>query len=196
LSRDRFISRCWLCLFCGLLLLVGCRQEMANQPRFEPLEASSFFADGRAARPLVPGTVARGQLRLDTHLHEGKVDGAVVETLPFPLSPDLLTRGRERYGIFCSPCHDRTGAGQGLIVQRGFPHPPSFHTDRLREIAIGHFVEVMTEGFGVMPRYAAQLDSVERWAIAAYIRALQLSQHATLEDVPDDRRSQLQELKP
>jgi cytochrome c553 len=196
LSRERFISRGWLCLFCGLLLLVGCRQEMANQPRFEPLEASSFFADGRAARPLVPGTVARGQLRLDTHLHEGKVDGAVVETLPFPLSRDLLTRGRERYVIFCSPCHDRTGAGQGLIVQRGFPRPPSFHTDRLRDIAIGHFVEVMTEGFGLMPRYAAQLDSVERWAIAAYIRALQLSQHATIEDVPDDRRSQLQDLKP
>jgi hypothetical protein len=169
---------------------------MANQPRFEPLEASSFFADGRAARPLVPGTVARGQLRLDTHLHEGKVEGTVVETLPFPLSRDLLTRGRERYGIFCSPCHDRTGAGQGLIVQRGFPRPPSFHTDRLRDIAIGHFVEVMTEGFGLMPRYAAQLDSVERWAIAAYIRALQLSQHATIEDVPDDRRSQLQDLKP
>jgi hypothetical protein len=196
LSRERFISRRWFCLFCGLLLLVGCRQEMANQPRFEPLEASSFFADGRASRPLVPGTVARGQLRLNTHLHEGKVDGSVADTLPFPLSHDLLMQGRERYGIFCSPCHDRTGAGQGLIVQRGFPRPPSFHTDRLREIAIGHFVEVMTEGFGIMPRYAAQLDSVERWAIAAYIRALQLSQHATIEDVPADRRSQLQDLKP
>jgi hypothetical protein len=165
---------------------------MHDQPRYEPLEASSFFADGRASRPLVPGTVARGQLRTDTHFYLGKVDGALVDALPLPVTRPLLERGRERYDIYCSPCHDRLGSGQGMIVRRGFRRPPSLHIDRLREAPIGHFFDVISNGFGVMTDYAAQVTPPDRWAIAAYIRALQLSQHAQLADVPADIQPQLQ----
>jgi cytochrome c len=168
---------------------------MHDQPRYEPLEASSFFADGRASRPLLPGTVARGQLRTDTHAYTGKVDGNLVETLPMPVTRALLERGRERYNIYCAPCHDRLGGGQGMVVQRGFRRPPSLHIDRLREAPIGHFYDVMSNGFGVMMDYAAQVPPADRWAIAAYIRVLQLSQHAQLTDVPEDIRRQLQSMK-
>ena len=176
----------------GLLLVSGCRQDMHDQPRYEPLEASSFFADGRASRPLVPGTVARGQLRTDTHFYLGKVDGHLVDTLPVPVTRPLLERGRERYDIYCAPCHDRLGGGQGMIVRRGFRRPPSLHIDRLREAPIGHFFDVISNGFGVMTDYAAQVTPRDRWAIAAYIRVLQLSQHAQLADVPAEIRQQLQ----
>jgi len=178
------------------LLLAGCRQDMHDQPRYEPLEASTFFEDGRASRPAVPGTVARGQLRTDTHLYTGKVQGTVVDTLPFPVTPALLARGRERYEIYCVPCHDRTGQGQGIVVQRGFRRPPSLHIDRLREAPIGHFFDVMSNGFGAMMDYAAQVAPPDRWAIAAYIRALQLSQYATLADVPPAMQQQLQRMEP
>jgi hypothetical protein len=176
----------------GLLLVSGCRQDMHDQPRYEPLEASSFFADGRASRPLVPGTVARGQLRTDTHFYLGKVDGRLVETLPVPVTRPLLERGRERYDIYCAPCHDRLGSGQGMIVRRGFRRPPSLHIDRLREAPIGHFFDVISNGFGVMTDYAAQVTPRDRWAIAAYVRVLQLSQHAQLADVPAEILPQLQ----
>jgi hypothetical protein len=169
---------------------------MHDQPRYEPLEASTFFADGRAARPAVTGTVARGQLRTDTHLYTGKVQGTVVDTLPFPVTQALLERGRERYEIYCVPCHDRTGQGQGIVVRRGFRRPPSLHIDRLREAPIGHFFDVMSNGFGVMMDYAAQVAPPDRWAIAAYIRALQLSQRATLADVPPAIQQQLQSTPP
>ncbi len=173
------------------VLTAGCRQDMHDQPRYEPLEASSFFQDGRASRPLVPGTVARGDLRDDTSLSTGRSGGRLVNRLPFPVTRQVLARGRERYNIFCAPCHDRVGSGEGIVVRRGFPPPPSYHTDRLRAAPVGHFFDVMTRGLGDMADYAAQVSPRDRWAIAAYIRALQLSQRATLADVPVAMRQQL-----
>jgi mono/diheme cytochrome c family protein len=140
---------------------------------------------------LVEGTVARGQLRTDEHLHTGKVGGKLADTFPFPVTRAVLARGQERFNINCSPCHDRVGYGQGMIVRRGYRAPPSYHIDRLREAPVGHFFQVMTNGFGVMPSYAQQVRAEDRWAIVAYIRALQLSQHATLADVPEEQRQQL-----
>lgn len=176
-----------------LLVTMGCRQEMYDQPRYEPLEASDFFDDRRASRPLVEGTVAQGQLQRDELLYTGKISGSLAAMLPFPLTRDLLERGQERYNIYCSPCHDRVGNGQGIVVRRGFRRPSSFHIDRLREVPIGYFFDVMTHGFGAMMDYTAQVMPRDRWAIAAYIRALQLSQHATLADVPVEERSPLQD---
>jgi Cytochrome C oxidase, cbb3-type, subunit III len=172
-------------------LLAGCQQKMADQPRYEPLSRSTFFGDERAARPLVEGTVARGELRSDEHLYTGKQGGKLVDTFPFPATLAVLTRGQQRFNIFCSPCHDRVGTGQGMIVRRGYRAPASFHMDRLRQAPVGYFFDVMTNGFGVMPDYAQQIQPEDRWAIVAYIRALQLSQHATLGDVPEDQRQQL-----
>ena len=172
-------------------LLAGCRQKMADQPRYEPLVRSTFFEDGRAARPLVEGTVARGELRGDELLYTGKEGGKPVDLFPFPATLAVLTRGQQRYNIFCSPCHDRVGTGQGTIVRRGYRVPPSFHIDRLRQAPAGYFFDVISKGFGVMPDYAQQVQPEDRWAIVAYIRALQLSQHAALADVPEDQRQQL-----
>lgn len=189
--------RLWYALFgCGVLLVVGCRQDMHDQPRYEPFEASTVFEDGRSARPLVEGTVARGQLRTDTHFHAGRVDGELAEVLPMPLTRALLERGRERYNIFCAPCHDRTGGGNGMIVRRGMRQPPSFHIERLRQLPVGYYFDVITNGFGVMMDYASRIPPPDRWAITAYIRALQLSQHATLADVPDQVRQRLEAEKP
>jgi mono/diheme cytochrome c family protein len=179
----------------GLLLLTGCQQKMADQPRYEPLVKSDLFADGRSARPLVEGTVARGQLRSDEALYTGKVNGNLMEPLPFPATKDVLLRGQERFNIFCSPCHDRLGTGQGMVVKRGLRAPPSFHTDRLRTAPAGHFFDVITHGFGLMQDYAVQISPEDRWAIVAYIRALQLSQNAKLTDVPEAERRSL-ETKP
>ena len=137
-----------------------------------------FFSNGSSARPLVDDTVARGTLQDDTAFFTGKSNGAEVDTLPFPLTADVLDRGEQRFNIYCSPCHDVTGSGRGMIVRRGYKQPPSYHIDRLRQIPIGHFYDVMTNGFGAMPDYRAQIAPRDRWAIAAYIRALQLSQHA------------------
>jgi mono/diheme cytochrome c family protein len=148
---------------------------MHDQPKYEPLEASAFFDNGASARPLVAGTVARGELKLDTHLYTGKVGGALAETFPFVVDARTLDRGQQRYDIYCAPCHDRAGTGRGMIVQRGYRPPPSFHIDRLRQAPAGHFFDVMTNGFGAMPDYRAQIAPVDRWAIAAYIRALQLT---------------------
>lgn len=175
----------------GLAFAVGCQQKMADQPRYEPLARSTFFGDERASRPLVEGTVARGQLHSDEHLYKGKVGGKLVDTFPFPVTRAVLTRGQERFNIYCSPCHGRVGYGQGMIVRRGYRAPPSYHIDRLRQAPVGHFFQVMTSGFGVMPSYAQQVRAEDRWAIIAYIRALQLSQHATLADVPEKQRQQL-----
>jgi hypothetical protein len=179
-----------------MLLTLGCRQDMHDQPRYEPLEASDFFADGRASRPLVEGTVAQGQLRLDEHMYTGKINNVLADTLPVPLTRQLMERGQERYNIYCSPCHDRAGSGQGIVVRRGFRRPSSFHIERLRQAPLGYFFEVMTDGFGAMMDYAAQVTPHDRWAIAAYIRALQLSQYATLADAPIEERQHLEELKP
>ena len=181
----------WTSLVVGALLLAACQQQMADQPRYQPLQKSTFFGDERSARPLPPGTVARGELRLDDALSTGKSSGVLVDTLPIPLTLALLERGQERFDIFCSPCHGRVGNGDGMIVRRGFRPPPSYHIDRLRQAPIGHFFDVMTNGFGAMPSYAAQVPLQDRWAIAAYIRALQLSQHATLADLPPAERQRL-----
>jgi mono/diheme cytochrome c family protein len=170
-----------------VLALAGCRQDMVNQPRYEPLEPSAFFPDGAASRPLPAHTVARGQLR---------EDAASISQIPVPLSRALLERGRGRYEIYCSVCHGRTGDGRGMIVQRGFPPPPSFHLPRLREAPIGHFFEVITHGYGVMYPYAARVAPSDRWAISAYIRALQLSENATLNDLTPEWQAQLKAIPP
>jgi len=174
-------------------LLPGCEQQMADQPRYDPLEASDFFADGRASRPRIPGTVAQGQPNEADMLYSGKVDGKAALSLPFPVTYAVLARGRERYNIFCAPCHDRVGNGQGMIVRRGFKRPASFHSDRLRLAPVGYFFDVITNGFGVMSSYASQVPPRDRWSIVAYVRALQLSQHAALEDVPPSERAKLLE---
>jgi mono/diheme cytochrome c family protein len=164
---------------------------MHDQPKYIPLRESTFFNDGRSARPLVAGTVARGQLHEDALLYTGKVNGADATVFPFPIDERVMVRGQERFNIYCSPCHARTGSGDGMVVRRGYRRPPSFHDDRLRSAPIGHFFDVVSNGFGAMPDYAAQIPAEDRWAIVAYIRALQLSEHATLSDVPPDRRGEL-----
>jgi mono/diheme cytochrome c family protein len=165
---------------------------MHDQPKYIPLRQSTFFADERSARPLVAGTVPRGQLREDTLLYTGKVNGADATVFPMSIDERLLKRGQERFNIYCSPCHARTGEGDGMVVRRGYRRPPSLHDDRLRSAPVGHFFDVMTSGFGAMPDYAGQIKAEDRWAIAAFIRALQLSAHATLDDVPPDQRGRLQ----
>jgi len=184
------------CVAAWLVLMAGCRQEMSDQPRYEPLEASSFFEDGRASRPLVPGTVARGDLRADAHLYTGRSGGRLVDAFPFSVTREALARGRERYDIFCSPCHDRVGYGQGMVARRGFGPPPSFHIDRLRDAPVGHFFDVISHGKGDMPDYAAQVSARDRWAIVAYIRALQLSQRASLADIAAAKRQRMEQLEP
>jgi mono/diheme cytochrome c family protein len=172
--------------------LVGCRQDMHDQPKFIPLRPSEFFADGRSERPLIEGTVARGHLNDDTALYTGKgQDGKLLDTFPFAVTADVVERGQDRYNIYCAPCHDRTGAGDGMIVKRGYRKPPSYHIDRLRQVPNGYLYDVITSGFGAMPDYAAQIPPRDRWAIVAYIRALQLSQHASSGDVPAAERGQL-----
>lgn len=172
--------------------LAGCRQDMHQAPRYDPLEQSDFFADQRASRPLVEGTVARGHLRADKAFYTGKgPDGAFLARVPVPVTREVLLRGQERFNIYCSPCHAATGEGNGMIVQRGFKAPPSFHIDRLRQERDGYFFDVMTNGFGVMQDYAAQLKPEDRWAVVAYLRALQFSRQATVADVPEAEREQL-----
>jgi hypothetical protein len=170
---------------------VSCRVDMHIQPKYRPLDASAFFDDGRSARPEIPGTVARGHLRTDEQLYTGKSNGVPVDSFPFPISRADLDRGRVRYNIYCTPCHDYTGSGRGMIVQRGFPAPPSYHLDRLRNAPVGHFFDVITNGFGTMHSYAARVEPQDRWRIIGYIRALQLSQRATINDVPEAERPKL-----
>jgi mono/diheme cytochrome c family protein len=169
----------------------GCRQDMHDQPRYQPYRRSEFFLDQRQVRPLPEGTVARGHLDADDHLYRGLVDGAPATTFPMPVTSEVLARGRERFNIYCSPCHDRTGSGEGMIVQRGYPQPTSFHEDRLRQAPPGYFYNAILNGFGVMPSYAMQVPVDDRWAIIAYIRALQFSQNAGVADVPAAQRAAL-----
>ncbi len=164
--------------------LAGCRIDMHVQPKVLPLSKSDFFEDGRGSRSLMPGTIARGQLRDDPYLYTGMIDGKPGDMMPFPATREVLERGRERYNIYCAPCHSRIGDGNGMIVQRGFRRPPSYHTPALRQAPLGHFYDVITNGFGAMPDYSAQVPVNDRWAIAAYIRVLQLSQNATEADIP------------
>ena len=212
-----------LCLFTFAFLSAGCRQDMHDQPRYEPLDKSAFFADGRTSRPLPEGTVARNQLKDDAHLYTGKTAqgqqaaGAAgsslasqgvaatpgqnasltaqyqgfVNTFPFPIDAQALDRGQERYNIYCSLCHGATGDGLGMIVRRGYRKPPSYHDDRLRQAPVGYFFDVITNGFGAMPDYSAQISPDDRWKIIAYIRALQLSRQGTVADVPPDKRDKI-----
>jgi mono/diheme cytochrome c family protein len=173
------------------LALAGCRQDMHDNPRYEPLEASRVFADGSSSRPLIEGTVARGHLNDDDFLHTGKSGGQPVAEFPFTITRKELDRGEERYNIFCAPCHSRSGDGHGMIVQRGYRQPPSFHIDRLREAPPGYVFDVITNGFGVMPDYRTQLTVEDRWAVVAYLKALQLSRNATMDDVPEAERGAL-----
>jgi mono/diheme cytochrome c family protein len=159
---------------------------MHNSPKAIPLRESVFFKNGSSARPLVEDTVARGTLQDDAAFYAAKSGAAVMDALPFALTADVLDRGENRFNIYCAPCHDLTGSGHGMIVRRGYRQPPSFHIDRLRQAPIGHFFDVMTNGFGAMPDYRAQIAPRDRWAIAAYVRALQLSQHASSSDLGPD----------
>jgi len=173
----------------GLLLgLAACRQDMHDQPKYKPLAQSNFFADMRSERTPVEGTVARGQLRDDTYFYTGKIGNSPGDFMPFPVTEDVLQRGQERYNIYCAPCHSQLGDGNGMIVQRGFRRPPSYHIERLRKAPLGYFFDVMTNGFGAMPDYASQVPPRDRWCILAYIRALQLSQSATVADLPPGQK--------
>ena len=167
----------------AMLVLAGCRQDMHDQPKFFPQRGTSFYADGRSARPQVVNTVARNQLHQDAYFFTGLQDGKEGDGLPIPLTAEVMARGQERYNIYCTPCHSRVGNGDGMIVQRGYRPAGDFHTDRLRNAPLGHFFSVMTNGYGAMPDYAAQLTPEDRWAVAAYVRALQLSQNAKQADV-------------
>jgi mono/diheme cytochrome c family protein len=172
-------------------LLPACRQDMHDQPRLKPYAKAAFWPDHRSMRPQVPGTVARGRLFEDEHLNLGKVDGKDAEAFPMPVTKEVLARGRERYGIFCQPCHGMVGDGNGMIVQRGLKRPPSYHIDRLRQAPPGYIFGVITNGFGVMYDYSDRIRAEDRWAIVAYVRALQQSQNATLDDVPQAERERL-----
>lgn len=183
-NKTSLALACW-CLVC----LGGCgtlRQDMANQPKHDPLSPASFFPDDRSARPILDNTVVRGSLANDP-LYTPK-DSNV---FPLPLTQELLERGQDRYNIFCSPCHGLQGDGQGMVTLRGMKHPPSYHDDRLRNEPNGHYFDVITNGFGAMNGYSAQLDPHDRWAIVAYVRALQLSRHAHVADLPANLRDQL-----
>ena len=178
----------------GLVLIgvSGCRQDMHDQPKYVPLRYTTFFDDGRSARQLPAGTVARGHLDADTAFYTGKdAAGNYVDAFPFPITKEVLQRGQQRYNIYCTPCHDRMGTGNGMVVRRGFRHPPSYHIDRLRQAPNGYIFDVITNGFGAMQDYSAQVAPADRWAIIAYERVLQLSQNATINDVPPEARAQL-----
>jgi mono/diheme cytochrome c family protein len=159
-------------------ILAGCRQDMHDAPRYEPYEASATFADNRASRVAPAGTVARGWLRDDEALYTGKLNGAPVDEYPFALTRADLERGQQRFNIYCTPCHGRLGDGNGMVVQRGLRQAASFNQDRLRQEKLGYFYDVITNGFGAMPDYATQIPVRDRWLIVAYVKTLQLSQHA------------------
>ncbi len=173
-------------LLLGLATLAsaGCRQDMQDQPKFIPQRSTTFFADGRSVRPQVAHTIARGQLGEDSFFYTGLIEGKEADALPFPVSMQVLARGQERYNIYCTPCHSRVGNGAGMIVQRGYKPAGNFHSSRILAEPLGHYFYVMTNGYGAMPDYSAQLTPADRWSVAAYIRALQISQSANESEVP------------
>ncbi len=178
----------------AMLFLAGCH-NMENQPKVRALAKSKFFKDGISARPLVPGTIPLGFLRADEHLYTGKVQGRFVKSYPFPITKDVLLKGKERFNIFCAVCHNQTGTGDGMIVRRGFKKPPSYHEQRLRDIPVGYLFDVITNGFGDMPRASAELTPEERWAVVAYIRTLQLSQNIPFESLTESEQKKIIEQK-
>ncbi len=184
--RTRFILP-----VCAAALLTSCRRDMQDTPRAKTFSEARFFDDRMSARPLPTGTVSQEHGNYDELLETGKIGERVSEVFPFEITAAVLNRGRERFNIFCAPCHSRTGNGDGMVVRRGFRRPPSYHIERLRNAPVGHFFDVMTNGYGSMYSYADRVPVRDRWAIAAYIRALQLSQAATIEDVPADKRAEL-----
>lgn len=177
----------WLPLaLVAVLLLSACGRNMADGPRLEAFEATPFFADGAAMQPLPEGTISRDRGGIDPVYFTGQGDDGLVAELPIELTGDLLRRGQERYNIFCSPCHDYDGRGTGMVVQNGFPQPSSFQVQRLLDAPVGYYYNVVTNGFGRMYPYDSRIPVEDRWAIAAYVKALQLSQNATVDDVPAD----------
>src|SRR5437763_10360390 len=189
--RTRRLLTSHLSLLTCLLLVTACRRGMVDQQHLKPLAEENFFADGAGSRVPPLHTVARGQLDDDEQFFTGKTGKYLVATMPAPVSREMLERGRERFDIFCAVCHGRTGQGNGMIVQRGFPQPPSLHDQRLRDAPVGHFFDVMTNGYGVMYPYASRVTPEDRWAIVAYIRALQLSRNATPADADAEGAKQL-----
>ena len=181
-----------LALLASTAILAGCRQDMHDAPRYEAFEATSGSPDNRSSRTPPAGTVARGWLRDDEALYTGKINGQTVDQFPFAIGREDLTRGQQRFNIYCTPCHGRLGDGQGMVVQRGLRQAASYHQDRLRQEKPGYFYDVITNGFGAMQGYAEQIPVRDRWLIVAYVRTLQLSQHASVEDVPADRRGALE----
>jgi mono/diheme cytochrome c family protein len=182
-----------LSLAAALVLSAGCRQNMHNQNKVKPYASSDFYADGQSARPIPAGTVARNDGGAKIAPYTGlTVAPAPAVTGPPAVTLALLKRGQERFNVFCSPCHSRVGDGLGMIVQRGYKQPTSYHDARLVGAPTDYFVQVMTQGFGVMPSYASQVNLEDRWAIAYYIRALQYSQNARLADLPADVRSRVE----
>lgn len=179
-----------------LLLVGGCRQKMAEAPRYDEYEPSPFFRDSLSVRPIPEGAVSRSGVQFGDQapllVGTDTTAGPAGSALPFPVTRAVLERGRHQYDIYCSPCHSQDGYGDGMIVQRGLQPPPSFHTERLRNAPIDHFYRVMTDGYGAMYSYASRVSPDDRWAIAAYIRALQLSQHAPIELLPSETRQQLE----
>jgi mono/diheme cytochrome c family protein len=191
--RSRRVRALALAAACAALAgAAACRQDMHDAPRFKPLQENPFYEDGRASRPIPAGTVARGFLKDDDVFYTGMQNGAPVEKIPMPLTDAVVQRGQERYNIYCSPCHGVAGDGDGMIVKRGYKRPTSYHDPRLRNERAGYFFDVMTRGFGQMPDYAAQVSPKDRWAIVAYIRALQLSQHASVGDLNPDEKGRLE----
>ncbi len=177
----------------GLALLTGCRQDMHDQPKYKPYAQSSFWPDQRSARPAIDGAVARGKLKTDTRLWKGRAaDGTFITEIPMPVTKALLERGQQRFNIYCTPCHGRTGEGEGMIVQRGFKHPPTYHSDRLRQQPPGYIFDVISNGFGSMVSYASRIPMEDRWAITAYVKVLQFSQNATTADVPEADRGRIE----
>ncbi len=184
-----------LCFFGVLALsLSACRQDMYNQPKAKTYSASEFFADGTSARPIPPHTVEFHGAPQGEAYNTGLTNGVLLAQLPMPVTPELLQRGRERYNIYCAVCHGATGEGNGEVVQRGYPAPPSYHSERLRNAPVGHFVDVITNGYGVMYSYAARVEPNDRWAIAAYIRALQLSRNVKASDLPPEEQKRLEKM--
>jgi mono/diheme cytochrome c family protein len=190
-----------LCFAAGLafLTLTACRQDMHTEPRYQPLAETEFFSDHRSARPQVEGTVARRpeggpddpHLRIDEARYTGKIDGEDIDQFPIPIAKEDIERGQNRFNVYCTPCHGHLGDGNGMVVMRGFRQPPSYYSDRLMNAPVGHFFDAVTNGFGAMPSYASRIQPDDRWRVIAYIRALQLSESASLNDVPADQRQNL-----
>jgi len=197
-KRRTTLLTSYFLLLTFLAIASGCRQDMHDAPRYDPYEKSAFLPNSSSAQPLVAGTVSRTSapgvaLNEDELLHTGKVNGQIAGVFPFAITRADLDRGQDRFNIYCSPCHGATGEGNGMVVQRGYRQAANYHIDRLRLMPIGYFVDVMTNGFGAMPDYKAQITAEDRWRIAAYVRALQLSHAAAEKDVPADTLRKLKE---